>query len=315
MSPRPVLGAGGACPYGDRRRPPPAASSARRGDALNPHAAPHRTGRHVLDARATRTPHAEPQPGSRRAARQALVRRAPVWRRALPSTGAVAALVGTALVTPLLAGSTLPDAASATPTPAAAAPAEERTAFRVFPEPEPVTVGGVPTVAQVPTEDSLQRARERASREAARPPIPGCDPTAVGGEAANGRLDTAALCRLPWDERHLLRADAASALARLNAAYAETFGGNLVITDSYRSYSAQVSVAAAKPGLAARPGTSEHGWALAVDLGDGVEGGSGDRFAWLTENAHRFGWDNPEWARKGGSGPYEPWHWEFVGTP
>ena len=33
---------------------------------------------------------------------------------------------------------------------------------------------------------------------------------------------------------------------------------------------------------------------------------------WLKENAPDFGWDNPDWARSGGSGPYEPWHWEYV---
>ena len=32
---------------------------------------------------------------------------------------------------------------------------------------------------------------------------------------------------------------------------------------------------------------------------------------WLSGNGPTFGWDNPAWARRGGSGPYEPWHWEF----
>jgi hypothetical protein len=25
-----------------------------------------------------------------------------------------------------------------------------------------------------------------------------------------------------------------------------------------------------------------------------------------------FGWENPAWARPGGSGPYERWHWEYT---
>lgn len=54
-----------------------------------------------------------------------------------------------------------------------------------------------------------------------------------------------------------------------------------------------------KPGLApaARPGTSMHGWGLAVDV-DRVQQGA--RWTWLKANAHRFGWD---WAYED-----EPWH-------
>ena len=29
-------------------------------------------------------------------------------------------------------------------------------------------------------------------------------------------------------------------------------------------------------------------------------------------NAARFGWFHPAWADEGGSGAYEPWHWEFA---
>ena len=25
-----------------------------------------------------------------------------------------------------------------------------------------------------------------------------------------------------------------------------------------------------------------------------------------------FGWSNPAWARRGGGGTFEPWHWEFT---
>ncbi len=101
------------------------------------------------------------------------------------------------------------------------------------------------------------------------------------------------------------------AFAELSLAYQEHFGTDIVITDSYRSYAAQVSVRRSKPRLAAVPGTSEHGWGLAVDLGGGVQN-SDEHYAWLIENAPKHGWDHPAWARKGGSGPYEPWHWEYV---
>ncbi len=160
--------------------------------------------------------------------------------------------------------------------------------------------------------EERRRQRDRAARAAARAPIPGCDPAHVEAGDDNGRLHTDSLCRLPWAEDEMLRADAASALARLNVAYRAEFGSSLSITDGYRTYESQVRLRSTKPGLAARPGTSEHGWAKAVDLGGGVESG-GPQHAWMREHAPALGWENPDWARKGGSGPYEPWHWEYVG--
>ncbi|TNM60003.1 hypothetical protein FHN55_19605 [Streptomyces sp. NP160] len=135
------------------------------------------------------------------------------------------------------------------------------------------------------------------------------DRPAMGG-TRNGRLTDGQMCDL-WTNGHQLRSDAAVAFAELNLAYRDHFGKDIVITDSYRSYAAQVAVRRKKPGLAAVPGTSEHGWGLAVDLGDGVQN-SDEHYDWLIENAPKYGWDHPVWARKGGGGPYEPWHWEFV---
>ncbi|MBF5081352.1 hypothetical protein F1641_06260 [Quadrisphaera sp. INWT6] len=126
----------------------------------------------------------------------------------------------------------------------------------------------------------------------------------------NGRLQDSQMCDL-WVGNHKLRSDAALAFAELSLAYREHFGSDIVITDSYRSYAAQVSVRRSKPRLAAVPGTSEHGWGLAVDLGGGVQN-SDEHYDWLIENAPKYGWDHPAWARKGGGGPYEPWHWEYV---
>jgi LAS superfamily LD-carboxypeptidase LdcB len=83
------------------------------------------------------------------------------------------------------------------------------------------------------------------------------------------------------------------------------------MTDGYRSYAAQVSVRNRKPGLAAKPGTSEHGFGLAVDMCGGVES-QGEGYWWLRENAAAFGFENPRWAQAGGGGPFEPWHWEYV---
>ena len=44
---------------------------------------------------------------------------------------------------------------------------------------------------------------------------------------------------------------------------------------------------------------------------EGVPDG-GERCAWMREHAPAVGWDDPAWARPGGSGPTEPWHRELV---
>jgi D-alanyl-D-alanine carboxypeptidase len=154
----------------------------------------------------------------------------------------------------------------------------------------------------------------RASRAGERSVLPGCDGVArVSSNAVNGELPSSSLCTL-WNPKHRLRADAAVALAKLNIAYKQEFGNDICLTDSYRTISEQRRLRAVKPALAAVPGTSEHGWGLAVDLCDGVESGSGARFQWLRANAAAYGWQNPDWAQVGGGGPHEPWHWEyFVG--
>jgi len=152
----------------------------------------------------------------------------------------------------------------------------------------------------------------RASRAGERSVLPGCTGVARVTSAPNGQLPDSALCTL-WDPKHRLRADAAVALAKLNVAYKQRFGNSICLTDSYRTIGEQVRLRSTKPGLAAVPGTSEHGWGLAVDLCDGVQQGpSSSRWQWLRENASDYGWENPDWAQTGGSGPHEPWHWEFT---
>jgi zinc D-Ala-D-Ala carboxypeptidase len=150
----------------------------------------------------------------------------------------------------------------------------------------------------------------RVSRASERPILPGCDGIVVDRDLVNGQLPERDLCTL-WDPRHSLRADAAVALARLDLAYRARFGHDICLTDSYRTLAVQVRLKARKPGLAAEPGTSEHGLGQAVDLCDGVDSGVGVHYTWLRANAPDYGWDNPIWARAGGSKP-EPWHWEYL---
>jgi hypothetical protein len=108
----------------------------------------------------------------------------------------------------------------------------------------------------------------------------------------------------------MLRCDAAERLTALSAEFEAEFGYPIPITDSYRSYGAQVTLAGIKPHLAAIPGTSNHGWGIAVDLGNPIAGGNSTEYVWLRVHGPDYGWDNPSWARLGGAKP-EPWHFEF----
>lgn len=117
----------------------------------------------------------------------------------------------------------------------------------------------------------------------------------------NGRIPEAALAPVEGTG-HRLWAPAADSLERLRADAARA-GVSIGITDSYRSYEAQVDVAARKGlysqgGLAAVPGTSDHGWGMAVDLDldDAAQ-------SWMRANAGRYGFVEDT--------PREPWHWAY----
>ena len=102
---------------------------------------------------------------------------------------------------------------------------------------------------------------------------------------------------------HVLYAPAATSFQAMRAAAARD-GLELKITDSYRTYDQQVELAARKGlskngGWAAVPGTSNHGWGLAVD----ANVNDPKMFAWLQQHGHEYGWVQ-EASR-------EPWHWEF----
>lgn len=127
------------------------------------------------------------------------------------------------------------------------------------------------------------------------------------GGFSNGLIPDGALCTY---SNAKLRWDAVVALRAMDAAYSAEFGTALCITDSYRSFEAQVSTFAAKPTLAATPGNSNHGWGLAVDFCGGIESFSSAQHAWMAANAPSYGWNNPAWAQAGGSKP-EAWHWNY----
>ena len=130
--------------------------------------------------------------------------------------------------------------------------------------------------------------------------------------APNGEIPIELLCR-PRFTSVLLRCDAAQALDQLNSAYRAAFGRDLAVSGGYRTYAEQQQARAAKGDLAAQPGTSNHGRGLAVDFSDFGSVGQFDDpdYLWMAENGPRFGWVHPAAMGPGGSGPLEPWHWEF----
>ncbi len=152
----------------------------------------------------------------------------------------------------------------------------------------------------------------------------GCKPVpvATAGTAPttwgypNGLIPDSALKPIPWDPAQRMRPDAVDALTALNEKYkADHAGASIRIEDSYRSYAAQVATKASRGSLAAVPGTSVHGLALAVDLAGFGDVGQYDApdYLWMKANAAPFGFVHPPWAEPGGSGPHEPWHWEYWG--
>lgn len=125
-------------------------------------------------------------------------------------------------------------------------------------------------------------------------------PTSLAGYG-NGKIPEATLAPITGSSQRMW-APAAQHLNDL-LADAKKAGVTISVTDGYRDYDSQVKVADQKGlysqgGLAAVPGTSEHGWGLAVDLG--LDANSQ---AWMRQHAKEYGFIE--------NVPREPWHWEF----
>lgn len=128
---------------------------------------------------------------------------------------------------------------------------------------------------------------------------------------SNGQIPLSSLVELETASGQYLRADAALMFGEMNTAFKAEFGRNIKMTDSYRSYSVQVATKANKGWLAAQPGTSNHGWGLALDLSGPEAQWSTEQRNWLVEHSKEFGWISPDWAQ---SSKPEPWHWEYAGA-
>ena len=117
----------------------------------------------------------------------------------------------------------------------------------------------------------------------------------------NGTIPAHALSQIGVG-RHALWQPAADAYKQLSAAAARD-GVTIKVTDSYRTYDQQVDLAKRKGlysqgGLAAAPGTSDHGWGRSLDLGLDSRAQQ-----WMRDNGPRFGFVEDV--------PREPWHWTY----
>jgi D-alanyl-D-alanine carboxypeptidase len=117
----------------------------------------------------------------------------------------------------------------------------------------------------------------------------------------NGKIPRSALEQV-GNTHHRLWAPAAESLTQMMAD-AKKDGVNIGITDSYRPYDEQVDLAKRKGlysqgGLAAKPGTSEHGWGMAADLDLNSKAQS-----WMHQNAAKYGFVN--------NVSRESWHWAY----
>jgi GH24 family phage-related lysozyme (muramidase) len=136
------------------------------------------------------------------------------------------------------------------------------------------------------------------------PPTPGAGMAAGDKTGQNGMLPPDRLASVGVGQ-HKAQPVAADAFKAMRAAAAAD-KVDLGITDSYRSYAAQVDVKRRKPNLAATPGKSNHGWGLAFDMSFGSNMNT-PGYKWMVQNAAKFGFKGPL------QRPFEAWHWEYVG--
>lgn len=173
------------------------------------------------------------------------------------------------------------------------------------------------TGADMDNPDSVKRLLQR--RETARVAIEAAawDARATVADGSNGRLAVDSLCKVgvgPEGQDQYLRCDAAEAWKKIGVEFEKKFGKPLRVEYGYRPYDWQLqALDEFGSGQVAEPGTSNHGWALAVDVpvDDGFRFGQPE-YEWLATNGPKHGWSHPEWARAGG-GREEPWHFEYKG--
>ncbi|RKR75325.1 M15 family metallopeptidase [Frondihabitans australicus] len=151
--------------------------------------------------------------------------------------------------------------------------------------------------------------------------------TLAWGGYTNGRIPLGAMTRMP--DGTYLRRDAATAATRFNSAFHAAFGTGAIRTQAYRTFPSQLGIFVKryvphkekssggeywrgnywvkKPdvAVAAIPGTSNHGWGLAIDFSSGIEKAGSPQKKWADVNGPKFAWYPV------GNDFGEPWHFEF----
>lgn len=110
---------------------------------------------------------------------------------------------------------------------------------------------------------------------------------------------------------HSLNPVALKQLIRLNAAYRYQTGTDLAINEGYRSLATQRNYnATLGADVAAKPGTSNHGLGLAIDISGKVTIGGSAGSEWMNNYSRAFGFDRPAIFDRTST---EYWHYNFVG--
>lgn len=108
-----------------------------------------------------------------------------------------------------------------------------------------------------------------------------------------------------------IKPDASNAFTAMENAFSKAFGSGISVQEGFRSYDRQVMLYNAyksgRGNLAAKPGTSNHGTGIAVDLGGPFMNSNSPQHKWLQANGPKFGW---HWVGRTFS-QVEPWHWEY----
>lgn len=177
-----------------------------------------------------------------------------------------------------------------------------------------LTALSTPPPATVDTADTFDRIFTQAAGEfapatavaapAAVEPVGVLDAKGVPTDLAmydNGKIPAQALAPI-GTTGHSMWAPAAANFEKL-LAHATADGVDIGINDSYRTYDRQVELVGRlgllkDGGLAAVPGTSNHGWGRAVDLHL-----DGEALTWMRANGERYGFVEDT--------PRETWHWAY----
>jgi len=118
-----------------------------------------------------------------------------------------------------------------------------------------------------------------------------------------------------------LEKNAAKAFTQLNEEFKKEFNKSIDVSGNnshYRTFESQemfwVKYKNGTGNLAARPGTSNHGWGLALDI-NGTYGGTSKYYKWLINNSIKYNIKRTIYKKtsKKTAQQSESWHWQYIG--